>query len=238
MTSFVPPLLNGTRFTCPLCGTLAQQTWNELWAHSPYAAAEEVPLNRSHCLACYKYMYWYDNRIVVPLERSAPMPHPMMPPHVAGIYDEARRVFDESPRAAAALLRLTIQTLCAHLGQSDKSVNDAIAQLVKDGLPVRVQKALDTVRVVGNNAVHPGEISVNDSQEIAAALFPLTNFVVERMIAEPAKIDELFHGLPEGALKAIARRDGGPLSAPLLPSDASGTVDVEKHPRSEPGALA
>ena len=79
---------------------------------------------------------------------------------------------------------------------------------MKEGPPVGIQQALDAVRVVGNNAVHPGEISLDDSPEIASTLFELINIIVDRMISQPKKLSELYAGLPAGAVEAIKKRDG------------------------------
>ena len=51
-----------------------------------------------------------------------------------------------------------------------KDINADIAALVQDGLTERVQKALDTVRVIGNKAVHPGTLDFRDEPAIAGAL--------------------------------------------------------------------
>jgi hypothetical protein len=70
-----------------------------------------------------------------------------------------------------------------------------------------VQQALDTLRVVGNNAVHPGHLDLNDNKETAAALFGLLNFIVERMITHPKQIASLYSSLPQGNRDAIHKRD-------------------------------
>lgn len=82
-------------------------------------------------------------------------------------------------------------------------------------LPARVQQALDVVRVVGNNAVHPGQIDFDDEDnaDVAAALFDLTNLIVDKMITEPRTVEELYARLPQGALEAIVRRDQAPDSS-------------------------
>jgi hypothetical protein len=74
---------------------------------------------------------------------------------------------------------------------------------VKKGLEPQVQQALDIVRVIGNNAVHPGEITVNDNRDTATTLFGLVNLIVESQIARPKQIGALFDALPSGALNAI-----------------------------------
>ena len=131
-----------------------------------------------------------------------------MPDDVRADYVEASLVFEQSPRSAAALLRLGLQKLMPHLGEKGNNINTDIGNLVKKGLPAEVQKALDTVRVVGNNAVHPGQIDLNDDKQTAASLFRLLNFIVERMITQPKEIHGLYAGLPQTSRDAIDRRDG------------------------------
>jgi hypothetical protein len=103
-----------------------------------------------------------------------------------------------------------------HLGEKGANINDDIGTLVSKGLPVMAQQALDYCRVVGNNAVHPGEIEINDTPDIAQRLFEMVNFIVEDRIARPREIADLYRKLPEESRKAIERRDGKvpPASAP------------------------
>jgi hypothetical protein len=110
-----------------------------------------------------------------------------MPDDVRADFEEARQVVDGSPRSAACLLRLSMQKLCRHLGQPGKSIDKDIRALVRSGLPVSVQQALDVVRVVGEKAVRPGELDPRDDRQTALAMFALVNIVVEKMIAEPAR---------------------------------------------------
>jgi hypothetical protein len=93
------------------------------------------------------------------------------------------------------------------LGEKGKNINADIGSLVAKGLPVQVQQALDFCRVVGNNAVHPGEIEINDTPDIAYNLFEMMNFIIEDRIARPKQIQALYGKLPEGARNAIESRD-------------------------------
>jgi len=122
-------------------------------------------------------------------------------------YEEASTILDLSPRGAAALLRQAIQRLCVHLGEKGDNINADIAALVEKGLDVRVQQALDVVRVIGNNAVHPGQIDLRDDRATAEKLFGLVNLIAENRISQPKHVAEMFGALPEGARKAIERRD-------------------------------
>jgi hypothetical protein len=144
--------------------------------------------------------------MIHPNRGKAPLPNPDMPADVKTDYEEAASIATLSPKAATALLRLAIQKLCVHLGGTGKNINDDIALLVKNGLSEKIQQALDVVRVVGNNAVHPGQIDF-DNPEVAANLFHLINVIVETMISTPKKIDTLYTSLPQGALDAIKIRD-------------------------------
>jgi hypothetical protein len=157
-------------------------------------------------------MVWFVDgtaRVVHPAGiNPAPLPHLEMPDNVRSDYLEAKEISNVSPRGAAALLRLALQKLCVALGGQGENLNADIAALVQAGLPARIQQALDIVRVIGNNAVHPGELSIDDNPEIAQSLFGLINIIVENRIAEPKRIEALYSSLPIGALEAIQRRDG------------------------------
>ncbi|HEY7327885.1 MAG TPA: DUF4145 domain-containing protein [Gemmataceae bacterium] len=162
----------------------------------------------SYCAQCTKYSVWVKESLLYPLTATAPMPVPDMPEDVQEDYLEARSVFDLSPKSAAALLRLGLQKLMVHLGGRGRDLNTDIGNLVRDGLPVKVQQALDAVRVIGNNAVHPGQIDLNDNKETAAALFGLINFIVEQMITQPKNIEQIYGSLPQSSRDGIQRRDG------------------------------
>ena len=177
----------------------------------PTAIHVDYGLNNVHVSCCYNcddIAIWIYDRLVWPAQGTAPLPNADLPDDVRADYEEASTILDLSPRGAAALLRLGIQKLCSHLGEPGKSVNDDIASLVKKGLDQRVQQALDVVRVVGNNAVHPGQIDLRDDRAIAEKLFGLVNLVAEIMITQPRHVADMYASLPAGARKAIEQRDG------------------------------
>ncbi|MCF6208131.1 MAG: DUF4145 domain-containing protein, partial [Ghiorsea sp.] len=134
-------------------------------------------------------------------------PNMDLPDDIKGDYEEARTIANLSPRGAAALLRLAIQKLCEHLGQSGKNINADIKELVKEGLPPKVQKALDSVRVIGNEAVHPGSIDLKDDLNTVNKLFKLVNFIANKMITEPREIDAIYGSLPQDKIDGINQRD-------------------------------
>jgi len=114
-----------------------------------------------------------------------------MPKECVPEYEEARNIAAASPRAAAALMRLALQKLMTVLGGKGKNINEDIGVLVRKGLPVKVQRELHFCRVVGKNAVHPGEIGLSDTPRIAHTLFSMMNFIVEDRISRPKHIETL-----------------------------------------------
>lgn len=161
----------------------------------------------SECFTCKDVTIWLRNSILYPNNGEAPPPNEDLPHDIKIDYLEASKILNDSPRGAAALARLCIQKLCIVLGEKGKNINDDIGKLVSKGLPTRVQQALDYVRVVGNNAVHPGQIDLKDDRKVALSLLTLINLISEKMISEEKKINELYSSLPEGVLKGIKKRD-------------------------------
>lgn len=211
-TEHVAPKLREEAFHCMHCGVLAQQGWSNLISDTassrggrPYAGYSQC-----RCRNCTGTSLWSDaeERCVDPVIGGGPRPHVEMPEDVKADYEEARGIVGQSPRGACALLRLAVQKLCVDLGEKGDNINDDIASLVKKGLPVEVQVALDSLRVIGNNAVHPGELDLTDDTETATALFSLLNYVVKDRIAEPKARQRLFAKLPQKAVAAIKKRDG------------------------------
>lgn len=164
-------------------------------------------LNISHCYDCKKLTVWIRDRILHPPMRHGVEPSADLPEGVHADYEEARSILDLSPRGAAALLRLAIQKLCVALGEKGKDLNTDIGSLVKKGLDKRVQMALDTVRVVGNEAVHPGQMDLRDDRDTAVELLRLVNVISEIMISQPKHLEEMYGRIPPAKRKAIEERD-------------------------------
>ena len=102
-----------------------------------------------------------------------------------------------------------MQTLMPHFDSKGKDLDDDIGQLVEQGLRVGIQKALDSLRVIGNNAVHPGVLDLKDDVDTATALFDALNMIVEDMITRPKAIEKLYSKLPETSKEHIRERDSG-----------------------------
>ena len=172
-----------------------------------YSSIEARNLHLSKCYTCDEIAVWVHDRLVYPAQRNGPEPNEDLPDHIKTDYEEARSILNLSPRGAAALLRLCVEKLCIHLKADGSTLDGKIADLVKKGLSVRVQQSLDAVRVIGNEAVHPGQMDLEDNRDTAEALFRLINVIAEKTISEPKHVEAAYRSLPPSKLDAIDRRD-------------------------------
>lgn len=215
MQPYTAPTFNKSAFNCPNCHAFAEQGW---FRSSLYQREDHNSPPYGHhgivqhhfvaiCSHCKKASYWTNGAMIYPKIVNAPFPNPDIPEDIKIDLQEARQISNLSPKGAAALLRLVIQKLCVHLKEPGRDLNNDIGSLVQKGLPAKIQKALDVVRVIGNESVHPGQIDINDDPNITAKLFELVNIIADTMITQPKEIDKLFEGLPEGKKAAILKRD-------------------------------
>ncbi|ODS57085.1 MAG: hypothetical protein ABS40_05845 [Agrobacterium sp. SCN 61-19] len=162
----------------------------------PYSYSNVTNVHLSKCYECKDVSIWVWDRLFYPAtKQEAPAPNPDLPDDIRKDYLEASSILNLSPRGAAALLRLALQKLCKHLGQPGENINKDIKALVEAGLDPRVQMALDAVRVIGNNAVHPGHIDLSDDRATAETLFRLLNLIAEKTISEPKHVSEVYASL-------------------------------------------
>jgi len=161
------------------------------------------------CQSCGECSLWMNEDIVYPRNIPIEPPNDDLSDEIKAIYKEASSIFTDSPRGATALLRLALQLLLKQLGKKGKNINQDIKELVESGLSPKIQKALDLLRVVGNNAVHPGQIDLDDNREVALKLFKILNIIADEMITKPKEIETLYDNvIPEDTKKHINIRDG------------------------------
>jgi len=198
---YTPPSYKGDAFNCPHCGVFSHQDWYEVSVDRRSDEEEPQEVSLSYCDRCDGFAIWLDEDMIHPVHSEAPPPLEDMPEEVKGIYLEARGVLDASPRSSAALLRMALQRMMSYLGESSDNVSDAIMNLRNKGLDVKIQKALDSVRVTGEAAVDPGQIDIRDDREIALVLFNLVNLIVDALISQPRRVDKVVEKIPEAKEK-------------------------------------
>ena len=205
---YTPPKFNQTSFNCPFCNAFTHQNWYQLEYSPNYNRNED--LNNSFacfCYRCSKFSIWHEQVMIYPNFSGIESPNQDLSKEIQADYQEAAEILQRSPRGAAALLRLSVQKLCIQLGEKGKDINEDIGNLVKRGLPVKVQQSLDSLRVIGNEAVHPGQMDLKDEIETASSLFNLVNFISEKLITEPKEIEEIYGKIPDNKKEQIIKRD-------------------------------
>ena len=217
MSEYFPPRYGINRFHCLYCRVFAAQSWDAIMPAKPPKIAGQFPmplhigkarLEVSLCSHCHKPTFWLKEKIIYPPMHTAPPANSDLPDDVKQVYDEAASIADQSPRAACALLRLALQMLLEHLGGTG-NLNTNIKNLVKKGLDLQIQQALDIVRVTGNHAVHPGKIIFDDPTDVQT-FFNLINVISVVLITQPNQIQEIYNNLPKKDKEEIAKRDGKP----------------------------
>lgn len=206
------PEYNKEMFKCFFCGGLTQHKWSDCQIVNGemvhyYSDINEGEVSLAKCLICKKISIWYEKKLIYPLRSTIENPNDDMPRSVKDLYNEAREVYLISKKSSAALLRLALQYLCIELGESGKNINIDIGNLVKKGLSKEVQMALDGLRITGNQSVHPGELNVDENEEMVESLFFLLNFITEKMITDKRKVEEFYEKMPKGLREAVKKRD-------------------------------
>ena len=192
------PVHGKNKFTCPHCHVLAHQNWGGMHG--------AIEFNFSKCVSCLKTSIWLKRKMIYPTTSSLPRPNKDLDEEIKTLYQEARCVYPISPRAAAALLRLCVEKLCTQIGVSGP-LNEQIKNLVEKGVPIQIQQALDYCRVIGNHAVHPGKIDIEDEPNRVTPLFNLINDIAQEMITKPKEINEKYASLPLDEKSKIEKRD-------------------------------
>lgn len=185
------------------------------------------------CMACggtfYDYAYRFQSTIQIgnshhniglqrihpyKLPATLPQPNDDLPEPIRDIFIEAAHIFEHSPRAAAALLRLALQQLLEHSGYKSKckgkaDINNMIAAAVSDGVPTHIQQFMDITRVQGNAAAHGNDLALNpdERRDNAEYLFTVVNTIAEHLLTRPRQAQENYDKLPESVRNQISRRD-------------------------------
>lgn len=197
---YKPPRFKEEGFQCPHCGVFARQEWYEV-SFEERLGLDEVSLpesiSLSQCENCSKHSVWVDEKMIYPLSSPAPSPLEDMPEDIRDDFLEASKIVEMSPRSATALLRLALQKLIWYLGEGGEDIDEGIENLRKKGLDEKIQKALKSVRVIGEEAIPPGQIDQSDDTETALVLFNLLNLIVDSLITQPRRVDEILEKLPD-----------------------------------------
>lgn len=203
MADYVEPQVHQKAYHCPHCGVHSHQLWSQLHHLSIFIPNFDV----GRCSHCDIITLWNDKKMVFPLTGNAPPPNSDMPENIKKDYLEACDIVSRSPRSARGLLRLCAEKICNEQEVEGKDLNEKIGNLVKIGSDPEITHNLDVIRVMGNQAVHPSDTSLDDDAETTSKLFKLINLISLWAYTNKKMSDELFGDLSDGQKEAIKKRD-------------------------------
>ncbi len=199
MSNYVEPKFQSDAFNCPNCDVYSHQSWRSM-----NNSADFHVVTCNHCL---KPSIWHDGKMIFPTTGAAAIPNPDMPDNIKKDYLEARNIVVQSPRAACVLLRLCVEKICNEKIPSNDDLNEKIKKLGKQGLDQKIIKALDNVRVIGGEAIHPLTMDLRDDKDMATSLFEMVNYISNWAYTSEKLIDKIHTNLPENKKDAIIKRD-------------------------------
>lgn len=127
-------------------------------------------------------------KLIYPRKPDIDSPNKDMPGHIKEIYKEASLIYNDSLRAALALLRLGVELLCDEVGYSNGNLYNRIERLAEDGvIDDEIKDIAHGVRGLGNNAIHPKQIDETATEEEVKIVFDLLNMITEELITKPRR---------------------------------------------------
>lgn len=204
---YVQPKALDNAFTCPHCHVFSQHNWASVTQKNQTGAHTNSSFNIGCCVKCAKNTLWTGGKMVYPVIGNAPRPNPDLPNDIKIDYNEASDIVVSSPRSTCVLLRLCVEKICDEQNALGNTLNAKIGDLVSRGLDKSIAKSLDSVRVIGGQAVHPLEMDLRDDQNTATTLFKLVNYVSEWAYTRQNTINDIFESIPNSKKDAIEKRD-------------------------------
>lgn len=216
MVDYIPPKFNEKAFNCPYCGVYAHQEWFSGVGYGNLARqymgdivdvvgikGKLDGMSVSVCSHCDNKVLWLNENILLPRNLPVPPPPENTPLEVKRIYIEAGMVLNDSPRASGALIRLALELLLQNINKNKLSLNENINKLMESGITQQLIKAVSILRINGNDIMHTGVIKILENKDDVVYLFELFNMIVEELIEEPKKLNEIYNKIPESKRKQI-----------------------------------
>ena len=162
-----------------------------IYEHTDNRIQAIFPCFFSQCNSCEEYAIWVNDRIVYP-QAIIRIPKDDMPDQIKTFYRQASSISSQCPPASAALLRTVLEMLCTELNYTEGSLKQRIEKMKNDGkIDDELHDAMQSVRIVGNNAVHAGQIEVDDSKEVVKVLFEIIDDITLDLFTKPKRRKEL-----------------------------------------------
>jgi hypothetical protein len=142
--------------------------------HSQSLKVKMANLHLSSCDSCSGFALWVGERLAFPMNVDK------TPALVGEDLEEAAAILNKSPRGATALMRVCIQKLMPLLKQDGKSLDNSMSSLVRKGLEVEIQQAMEVLQVLGNDPVQPTSLDTQEDKEMALRFVDSLKAILER----------------------------------------------------------
>ena len=210
---YIKPLLSSNHFTCPVCNVTS--TFSPL-IELPFSETKKtdqglikVLYSQSRCLSCTNNILWtsdhsvdqfgnrmklLESRIIFPKVSDAPRPNKDIKGNNLELYNEARLIYKESPRAASALLRGVLENFLRELFEIPDSNLWVILNRpeVKIGLGRNIFNYLVNLKNISTDVTYSTKmIYDNEELEDVIKLFSGINIVFSRLVSEENEIMQL-----------------------------------------------
>lgn len=123
------------------------------------------------------------------------IPNDDMTDEQKNLFNEAKNIFDNSPKAAGALLRSVIENILRK--KYDKHKSSLLGSILNDkdvekDLGGKIMQMCKTCQLIGNDAAHSSlMIYLDENKEEVKFLFELINLIAEQLVSKPKKEQEL-----------------------------------------------
>jgi hypothetical protein len=95
-------------------------------------------------------------------------------------FEEAAAILNKFPRGAAALTRICIQKMMPLVKGNAENLDENLSSLVRKGLKVEIQQAMDVLQLVRKSPLQPSEVDLKEENETAKTLLNSLKVILER----------------------------------------------------------
>jgi hypothetical protein len=136
-------------------------------------------LHISNCHSCNGFSLWVGRLLAFPTRIDK------TPELVEEDVEEATAILNEFPRGATALMRVCIQKLVPLLQDNGKELNRRVSSLVRKGLEMEMQQAMDVLQLLRSDPVHSGQLESHaDNKKTALRFLDSLKEVLERRMSQ------------------------------------------------------
>ena len=150
----------------------------EYQKHPHPLKAKMANLYISNCHSCNGFSLWVGGLLVFPtrIDKTLEL--------VEEDLEEAAAILNKFPRGAAALMRVCIQKLVPLLEDNGKELNQRVSSLVRKGLEMEIQQAMDVLQVLRSDPVQLSQLELQADRETALRFLDSSKAVLERRMSQ------------------------------------------------------